>query len=324
MTSWRRAARAWGRLSPRGRVGAAVAIVVLGGLLASVDVVEEAADPTAPAPRSSAPTATTDASPSARPASPSPSRSSPVSPSPSVPPPRSPDTPRGDDALVLRSARVVGVVDGDTLDLDDGTRVRLAIVDTPEVHGGVEPCGREASAFTREFVLGRDVTVLRPSTAPVTDTFGRLVGEVVRVDDGASLNVALVAAGLGEVDERFTSEDPDLADRARAAGAGATPASCAATAAPPSGSPPPEPGADPTTAGRHTGRTDGGWSCHDAYRECLPAHLSDLDCPEVEHRVSLRGDRDPWRLDGNSDSRTDGVGCESYPPWSASRSYPYE
>ena len=63
--------------------------------------------------------------------------------------------------------------------------------------------------------------MLRPPTAPVTDPFGRLVGEVVRADDRASLNVALVAAGLGTPDERYAHEDPDLAERARAAVAGA-------------------------------------------------------------------------------------------------------
>lgn len=44
------------------------------------------------------------------------------------------------------------VVDGDTLDLQDGTRVRLLGVDTPEVHDVDEPeCfGPEASAFLKE------------------------------------------------------------------------------------------------------------------------------------------------------------------------------
>lgn len=142
--------------------------------------------------------------------------------------PDTPDTPadvRGDDAVVLRIGTVTDVVDGDTVDLDDGTRVRLAIVDTPEVHGGRETCGREASVFTAEAVHGEQVSVLRPSTAPTTDPFDRLLGEVVR-DDGWSLNVGLAAAGLGTVDERFTDEDPDLARRARAAQAEAAAPSC--------------------------------------------------------------------------------------------------
>lgn len=180
-------------------------------------------------------------------------------------------TPRGDDALVLRRGRVVDVVDGDTIDLADGTRVRLAIVDTPEVHGGHEPCGPEASAFTRDLVLSAEVVVLRPSTAPATDDFGRLLGEVVRTADGASLNVALAAAGLGTVDERFTSEDPDLAVRARAAQADAPSPACAPVTSPEPTPAPPPGAAPPPSGGAHTGRTDGGWDCHAAYRECLPA-----------------------------------------------------
>lgn len=139
--------------------------------------------------------------------------------------PVTPDDVRGDDAVVLRTGTVTDVVDGDTVDLDDGTRVRLAIVDTPEVHGGRETCGREASAFTAEAVHGEQVSVLRPATAPTTDPFDRLLGEVVR-DDGWSLNVGLAAAGLATVDERFTDEDPDLARRARAAHAEAAAPSC--------------------------------------------------------------------------------------------------
>lgn len=136
-------------------------------------------------------------------------------------------SPRGDDAPVVLQGRPVDVIDGDTFDLDDGTRVRLAIVDTPEVHPVVEPCGREASAFTASFLAGATVAVFRPEDAPVTGGGDRRLGEVVRVEDGASLNVALVAAGLGRVDERFTHEDPDLADRLRRAADSAAVADCA-------------------------------------------------------------------------------------------------
>lgn len=124
------------------------------------------------------------------------------------------------------------VVDGDTFDLADGTRVRLAVVDTPEVHGGIEPCGPEASDFAGEFLAGATVAVYRPEGAPDTGGFGRLLGEVVRVTDGASLNVALVAAGLGRVDERYAEEDPDLTERLRRAADGAATPDCAGATSP--------------------------------------------------------------------------------------------
>lgn len=135
--------------------------------------------------------------------------------------------PRGDRAPVIVQGRVVDIVDGDTIDLSDGTRVRLAIVDTPEVHDGVEPCGPEAADFTGSFLAGQTVAVYRPQAAAQTDGYGRTLGEVVRVSDGASLNVALVRAGLGTIDDRFTHEDPDLADRLAAAASGAASPSCA-------------------------------------------------------------------------------------------------
>lgn len=127
----------------------------------------------------------------------------------------------------------MNVVDGDTFDLADGTRVRLAVVDTPEVHGGFEPCGPEASDFTGRFLAGATVAIYRPDDAPPQGNFGRLLGEVVRVSDGASLNVALVAAGLGQIDERYAEEDPDLTARLRRAAADAVPPDCADTSTSP-------------------------------------------------------------------------------------------
>lgn len=310
-----------------GKVATAVTAVVVGAVVAGSSS-SSADDPATveSTPTAASPSPTEPSSPVVTTPSPSPA----VTPSPAAPLPSPSATarasaPRGDDALVLRTDRVVGVVDGDTVDLADGTRVRLAIVDTPEVHNGPEACGAEASAFTRDFVLGEEVVVLRPSTAPVTDPFGRLVGEVVRSGDRASLNVALAAAGLGTPDDRYAHEDPDLAERARAAVADAPTPDCAPMAAPPTSSPSPTPSSSPpSTGGAHTGRTDGGWSCHGAYRECLPATSGDLDCADVGHQVVLLGVDDPWRLDGNSTTRTDGVGCETWPAWSAEATYPYD
>lgn len=230
-------------------------------------------------------------------------------------------SPRGDDAPVVVQGRVVDVVDGDTIDLSDGTRVRLAITDTPEVFGGVEECGPEASDFTGAFLAGRTVAVLRPVGSPTTDTFGRTVGEVVRVVDGASLNVALVRAGLARIDERFTDEDPDLAGRLRSAAVGAARPVCEPQPRPTDPADETE-GGSPAAAGGsmgHTGVVDGGWPCVDAYVECLPP-VGDLDCVDIGHAVTLVGDDDPYRLDGEDG---DGRGCETYPPWSPDVGYPY-
>ncbi len=60
----------------------------------------------------------------------------------------------------LEASTVIRVVDGDTLVLDGGERVRLIGVDTPEtVHPTkpVEYFGREASAFTKRMAEGQQV-----------------------------------------------------------------------------------------------------------------------------------------------------------------------
>lgn len=57
-----------------------------------------------------------------------------------------------------RSFRVAKVIDGDTIELTDGIRVRLIGVDTPEyIDGKPEPFATEATQFTRQFLRGQSV-----------------------------------------------------------------------------------------------------------------------------------------------------------------------
>jgi len=135
-------------------------------------------------------------------------------------------SPRGDGLAPVRSAEVVDVVDGDTVVLADGTRVRLAITDAPELREPLETCGPESARRTAELVAGQRVALYRPAGAPATDPFGRTLAEVVRVVDGTSVNVALATDGLARVDERFTDEDPDLAARVRRAADGSPDPDC--------------------------------------------------------------------------------------------------
>ena len=211
--------------------------------------------------------------------------------------------------------RVLRLDDGDSFDVADIATgalrtVRMAQVDAPELS---ECFGQDAKAWLSERILGRDVLLEPTTNGPDEDQYGRKVREVWL--DGLSMNVEIVRAGFATHFASFASEDPELAvrieaaeDEAREAGRGLWSACFA-----PAGG----------TAGGHTGRTDGGWACHPAYRECLPAHLSDLDCAEIGHQVELLGDEDPWRLDGNNTHRTDGRGCERFEPWSAALTYPY-
>ena len=120
---------------------------------------------------------------------------------------------RGRDAgkYHLKTFRVVKVVDGDTVDIDiaDGqyaaTRVRLLGVDTPETKNpktGLMYFGEEASSFTEDMVLDRQVTILIDTVSDERDRYGRLLA-YVKLDDGRVLNAELIAAGFGYADLRF-------------------------------------------------------------------------------------------------------------------------
>jgi micrococcal nuclease len=93
-------------------------------------------------------------------------------------------------------ARVARVVDGDTIVLGSGARVRLVQIDTPEVWPEVECYGPRASAVTERLLPPG--TVVRLAAEPATDAvdaYGRLLRYVVRVRDGMDVNVRLVRMG---------------------------------------------------------------------------------------------------------------------------------
>ncbi len=86
------------------------------------------------------------------------------------------------------------VVDGDTVELQGGTRVRLLLVDTPETTGGKNDCyGQEATAFTVTQLAGKTVQ-LSYDEAACTDRFGRTLAYVTA--DGVDVNAELVKRGL--------------------------------------------------------------------------------------------------------------------------------
>ena len=128
----------------------------------------------------------------------------------------------GDAATV----EVVGVVDGDTMDIEyrngTGDRVRLLGVDTPEVHTAVSPdeyegvpdseparrClrdhGHEASAFAERELSGETVQIRFDEAADRRGSFDRLLAYVV--DDGVSFNHRLLERGHARVFDSTFSE----------------------------------------------------------------------------------------------------------------------
>jgi endonuclease YncB( thermonuclease family) len=118
----------------------------------------------------------------------------------------------GAQAVPLKpfEAEVVGVVDGDTIDVLAGrtrTRIRIEGIDCPEL---AQPFGRVAKLFTSDRIFGKRVEVL-PQT---TDRYRRLVARV-RVG-GEDLGLALLKAGLAWQYTTY-SKDPVYGAAERAA-----------------------------------------------------------------------------------------------------------
>jgi micrococcal nuclease len=90
------------------------------------------------------------------------------------------------------SAVVARVVDGDTVELDSGERVRYLMIDTPETTGGKNDCyGAEAVAFNRQAVEGQRISLGYDEVCE--DDFGRLLA-YVSVGD-REINTVMVERG---------------------------------------------------------------------------------------------------------------------------------
>ncbi len=97
-------------------------------------------------------------------------------------------------AVERETVTVSRVIDGDTIVLNDGRKVRYIGIDTPEtVHPtkNVQCFGKQASNKNRELVLGKTVELEKDISE--TDRYGRLLRYVYL--DGVMINHKLVAEG---------------------------------------------------------------------------------------------------------------------------------
>ena len=93
-------------------------------------------------------------------------------------------------------ARIDYVVDGDTVELTNGRRVRLVQIDTPEVYNSPECYGEQASRITKRLLPpGTAVRLYREPKTDAVDAYGRLLRYVFRVRGGLNVNVQLVRVG---------------------------------------------------------------------------------------------------------------------------------
>ena len=92
------------------------------------------------------------------------------------------------------------VVDGDTIELETGEKVRYIGIDTPETKHpkkSVQCFGKEASAFNKQLVASQKVHLEKDVSN--TDRYGRLLRYVYLLD-GTFVNLVLVQDGYANVD----------------------------------------------------------------------------------------------------------------------------
>jgi micrococcal nuclease len=110
------------------------------------------------------------------------------------------------------SYTVIRVVDGDTLKLSNGEKVRLIGVDTPEVHASnklardvarskidaslITGMGKKASDFTKSLVLGKNVRI--EYDVKKRDRYDRILAYIY-LDDGTFVNAKLIENGYAQV-----------------------------------------------------------------------------------------------------------------------------
>jgi len=212
------------------------------------------------------------------------------------------------DARPTTVTRVARVIDGDTIVLTDGARVRLLQIDTPEP--GTSECYSRAAGrdLRRMLPVGSVVTLETDPALDQVDRYGRLLRYVHRA--GRNLNLALVRDGSATVwffdgdRGQYASALLTAAQSARHARRGLWGA-CPHAIWDPYGPATTGPGSGTTAT---TPRAAVGGACDPSYPTvCIPPPPPDLDCRDVPYRRFRVLPPDPHHFDGGGD----GVGCES-------------
>ena len=202
-----------------------------------------------------------------------------------------------------RTHAVARVIDGDTIALTTGRRVRLVQIDAPELSGGECYSAKARTTLAGLLPAGTPVSLEFDGRLDRVDRYGRLLAYVWR--GRANVNVALVSRGAASVwfyegvRGKYSARLLTAARSARVAKRGLWKA-C------------PDTRFDPLraveTGQAGTGSAGNGGGCDASYPDtCIPSPPPDLDCKDVGRQVRVRPP-DPHRLDGDGD----GWGCESY------------
>ena len=109
--------------------------------------------------------------------------------------------------------KVTRVIDGDTLLLENGERVRLIGIDTPEIHdsdklerdaerskedkSAIKKLGMRSYEFTRDLIEGKNVTL--EFDVEKYDKYKRLLAYVFRTKDNKFINAEIIEQGYASL-----------------------------------------------------------------------------------------------------------------------------
>ena len=159
---------------------------------------------------------------------------------------------------------VTRVIDGDTLDVEGSLRIRLVLVDAPELS---QTGGPEASDYLSSLCLGKQSLVDEDDYQIGDDPYGRVLAVVYC--GGTNTNAAMISSGHAQTYYTFCS----ASEFGNEAWTGCS-------------SPPPPPPGD----------------CDPAYPDvCIPPPPPDLDCADIPYRNFRVLPPDPHRFDGDGD-----------------------
>ena len=103
------------------------------------------------------------------------------------------------------------IIDGDTIEMDDGSIVRLLCVNPAE---SGTPWYQEGKDFLENILLNETVILMNETEEDDADSFGRMLRWVyLRNDTEISINQVLVSGGLAFVDYCENSKKEELLDR---------------------------------------------------------------------------------------------------------------
>lgn len=208
-----------------------------------------------------------------------------------------PDAPTAAPADV-EDAVIGSIIDGDTLDLTDGTRIRLIGIDTPETKDPrrpVECFGREAAARLASLVPpGAQARLVYD--VEVTDKYGRTLAYLYRGSDDLFVNAAMVRDGYASAftvppNVAHADQFVTLQREAREAGRGLWG------------------GCDESGGAAGTQPAPASAACDPSYADvCIAPPPPDLDCGDVPYRsFRVEGSDHPHGFDRDGD----GVGCDA-------------